>query len=317
MDNSTARQPLATPAMVAPATATPASITPAPITPAKVTPAQAIPTSNVEQLHAQIEVLKRELRDAQQMTALGELMSTTTHEFNNVLTTILNYAKLGLRHPDEPTRTKALTKILGAGQRAERITNSVLGLARNRSNDPEPTNLANMVEESLVLLERELTKYRVAIEKQYETDKPAQVIGNQIQQVLLNLLTNARQAMPKGGLVMIRVAEDTEAGTIDLTIRDTGTGIPAEKLPKIFDRGYSTKQGPDETGKGGAGVGLSACRDIIQQHGGKIRVESAPGKGTAFILKLPKSNIAQTAPASSKPIVSLGIPTANKPAASA
>lgn len=275
------------------------------------------PSPSVEQLQAQIESLKQELRDAQQMTALGELMSTTTHEFNNVLMTILNYAKLGLRHPDEPTRTKALNKILGAGQRAERITNSVLGLARNRSNEPEPTNLVDMVEESLVLLERELTKYRVAVEKQYETEKPAQVIGNQIQQVLLNLVTNARQAMPKGGLVMIRIAEDPAAKTIDLTIRDTGTGIPAEKLPKIFDRGYSTKQGPDETGKGGAGVGLSACRDIIQQHGGKIRVESAPGKGTAFILKLPMSNTAQTAPASSKPIVSLGIPTENKSAASA
>ncbi len=274
-------------------------------------------TPSVEELRAQIEILKRELRDAQQMTALGELMSTTTHEFNNVLTTILNYAKLGLRHPDEPTRTKALNKILGAGQRAERITNSVLGLARNRSNEPEPTNLGNMVEESLVLLERELTKYRVAVEKQYETDKPAQVIGNQIQQVLLNLLTNARQAMPKGGLVMIRVAEDAAAGTIDLIVRDTGTGIPADKLSKIFDLGFSTKQGPDETGKGGAGVGLSACRDIIQQHGGKIRVESTPGKGTAFILKLPMSNAAQTAPASSKPIVSLGIPSANKSAASA
>ncbi len=272
---------------------------------------------STEQLRQEIALLKQQLREAQQMTALGELMSTTTHEFNNVLMTILNYAKLGLRHTDEATRTKALNKILGAGQRAERITNSVLGLARNRSTEPEPTNLAEMVEESLVLLERELTKYRVAVDKQFTTDKPAQVIGNQIQQVLLNLLTNARQAMPNGGMVLIRVAEDSGAGTIDLTVRDTGTGIPAEELTKIFDRFYSTKQGPDASGKGGTGVGLSACRDIVHEHGGKIKVESEVGKGTAFTLKLPACTKEQLAPASAKPIVSLGIPTSSPNAASA
>ena len=111
--------------------------------------------------------------------------------------------------------------------------------------------------------------------------------GNQIQQVLLNLLTNARQAMPNGGRVMIRVAPDAAAGTVDLSIRDTGTGIPTEQLPHIFDRYFTTKHGPDESGKGGTGVGLSMCREIIEQHQGRIRVESTVGVGTAFTLKLP------------------------------
>ncbi len=90
------------------------------------------------------------------MAALGDLVSTTTHEFNNVLTTIINYAKLGLRNKDEASRDKALTKILAAAGRAEKITNGVLGLARNRGHDRVPTDLAKLIEGSLVLLEREI-----------------------------------------------------------------------------------------------------------------------------------------------------------------
>ncbi|MGL4512870.1 MAG: sensor histidine kinase, partial [Lacipirellulaceae bacterium] len=246
---------------------------------------RAAPT--VASLRQRVSELERDLLAAQQTTALGELVSTTTHEFNNVLTTILNYAKMGIRHTDEPTRTKALEKILAAGQRAERITNAVLGLARNRATEKSPTDLAALCDESLVLLERELQKYRVAIETRYETRRPALVVGNQVQQVLLNLLTNARQAMPQGGQVLVRVAEDPAAGTIDLTVRDTGSGIPASELPKIFDRYYTTKSGPDSTGKGGTGLGLSACKEIVEHHGGRVRVESTVGKGTAFTLKFP------------------------------
>ena len=148
-------------------------------------------------------------------------------------------------------------------------------------------DLAQLVDQSLVLLERELQKYRVLVERQIEPSPPALVCGNEIQQVLLNLLTNARQAMPRGGRVMIRVAPDAVAGTVDVTIRDTGSGIPPETLPRIFDRYFSTKQGPDASGKGGTGVGLSMCREIIEAHQGKIRVESTVGLGTAFTLKLP------------------------------
>ncbi len=182
-------------------------------------------------LEQQIQQLEEALRRSQRFAALGELASTTTHEFNNVLTTIINYAKLGLRHKDEATRDKALTKILDASLRAEKITNSVLGMARNRGSDRAPTDLAKLVEESLVLLEREMRKYRVQVEVSIEPAPPAMVCGNQIQQVLLNLLTNARQAMPEGGRVILRIAPDAAAGTVDLSIRDTGSGIPADKLP--------------------------------------------------------------------------------------
>jgi len=254
-----------------------------------------------------IELLEEELRHARRMAALGELVSTTTHEFNNVLTTIINYAKLGLRHKDEPSRDKALTKILAAAGRAEKITNSVLGFARNRGHDRIPTDLAALVEQSLVLLEREMHKYRVQVEFHAEPAPPALVCGNEIQQVLLNLLTNSRQAMPRGGRVFIRVAPDSGNGTVDLTVRDSGAGIPAEVLPRIFDRYFTTKNGPDSSGKGGTGVGLAACREIIEAHQGKIRVESTVGVGTAFTLKLPVAKTSGPA-ATASPVQALGLP---------
>lgn len=258
-------------------------------------------------LERKLQLVEEELRHARRMAALGELASTTTHEFNNVLTTILNYAKLGLRHKDDASREKAFTKILAAAVRAEKIANGVLGLARGRGHERAPTDLAKLIESSLVLLEREMQKYRIQIEVQLEPAPPALVCANEIQQVLLNLLTNARQAMPRGGRIVIRIAPDAAAGTVDLTIRDTGGGIPAEVLPRIFDRYFSTKSGPDASGKGGTGVGLASCREIIESHQGKIRVESTVGVGTAFTLKLPAAR-PEPAAASPVPVAKLGIP---------
>jgi signal transduction histidine kinase len=261
-------------------------------------------------LERKLELLEEELRHARKMAALGELAGTTAHEFNNVLTTILNYAKLGLRHKDEASRDKALTKIFAAAQRAEKITNSVLGLARSRGHDLAPTDLAQLVDQSLVLLERELQKYRVQVELHVEPAPLAMVCANEIQQVLLNLLTNARQAMPRGGRVIIRIAPDPAAGTVDLSVRDTGSGIPADVLPRIFDRYFTTKQGPDASGKGGTGVGLAMCREIIETHQGRIRVESTVGVGTSFTLKLPEAK-PDAILSPSMPLPKLGIPTSD------
>jgi two-component system, NtrC family, sensor kinase len=243
-------------------------------------------------LQERIAALEQQLLQTQKMAALGELVSTTTHEFNNVLMTILNYARHGQRHKDEPTRDKALDKIYTAAQRAAKITSTILAVARNRSGNFEATSLKRIVEDSLVLLERELSKYRIAVELLLPEVPDVLAQGNQIQQVLLNLLINARQAMPSGGRVLIRLEHDTANHAVDLIIRDTGCGIPPEKLPRIFDAYFTTKTGPDETGKGGTGLGLSSCRQIIEAHHGRVRVESTVGKGTQFTIKLPVAKVA-------------------------
>ncbi len=246
-------------------------------------------------LEQQIALLREQLAQTQKMAALGELVSTTTHEFNNVLMTVINYARMGLRHKDDATREKALQKILAAGERASRITSSILGMARNRSEHFEPTDLGKLLEDTLLLLERELSKYRIRVTRQLAPAPPAYANGNQIQQVLLNLIVNARQAMPQGGELLIALSYNEAEGMVELLIRDHGEGIPEDKLRRIFDPFFTTKRGPDESGKGGTGLGLSTARDIIEGHRGRIRVESTVGVGTAFTIKLPVARAAAPA----------------------
>jgi signal transduction histidine kinase len=104
---------------------------------------------------------------------------------------------------------------------------------------------------------------------------------------MLNLIVNARQAMPNGGHLRLQVRENQRDGLAEIVVADTGTGIPADQLPHIFDPFFTTKDGPDDTGKGGTGIGLAVCREIIEAHGGRIRVESLVGRGTTFTVKLP------------------------------
>jgi signal transduction histidine kinase len=236
---------------------------------------------------AEVAELRRQVLEARKLASLGELLGTTTHEFNNALTTILNYAKMGLRHRDQPTRDKALERILSAGTRAAKITASVLGMSRSGSARFEPVNLHLLIEDVLVLLERELMKYRVPVEREYAPVPKVSGIPGQLQQVLLNLLVNARQAMAGGGRLILRLSCDEASGLVDLMVRDTGCGMTPEVMRRIFEPRFSTKSGPDETGKGGTGLGLSACKEIVDAHRGRIRVESAPGKGTAITIRLP------------------------------
>ncbi|MDA8744943.1 ATP-binding protein [Rubripirellula amarantea] len=258
---------------------------------------QSKPQPEITDLVAQNQYLKNEMKKMQSMAALGELTGTATHEFNNMLMTVINYAKLGLRNRDDASRDKALTKILEASERAAQITNTILAQAKNRSESFEPTQLNEIISSSLVLLEREMRKYRISIETQIdETTPKVHASGNQIGRVLLNLLINARQAMPHGGTILIRLcACRDDDNMVELTVRDSGSGIERESLPKIFDPYFSTKDGPDESGKGGTGLGLAACKEVIDSHRGRIRVESTVGVGTAFIIRLPIAGSAQAA----------------------
>ena len=253
-----------------------------------MTQPQDIQEIHMQELQKRIEVLEEQLMQTQRLTVLGELTSTATHEFNNILMTIINYAKLGLRNKNEESRTKALDKILTTANTASKITNTVLAGVKNRKKGFEPTNFAALVQDSLLLLEKEMNKYRITVEK-FLPDQLPEIMadGNQILQVILNLLINARQAMPSGGRLVLKMSYDEENEMIDFIVRDFGYGIPQDKLPRIFEPFYSTKSGPDESGKGGTGLGLASCKTIIEQHQGLIRVESTEGKGTAFTVKLP------------------------------
>ena len=229
--------------------------------------------------------LERRLIQLERLAAVGELSSTTTHEFNNLLMTIINYAKLGLRHKDEASRDKAFTRILDAANRGAKITSTVLGLSRSGSGPMEPLDLVALVEETLVLLERDLSKYRIDVERDFHPSPKILGAAGPLQRLLLNLITNARQAIGERGTILIRVVP--EKSHVVLTIRDNGCGIPQENLSKLFQPFFTTKSGPDASGKGGTGLGLSVCKEIVDEHRGRIRVESTIGKGTAFTIRFP------------------------------
>src|SRR5262245_27053791 len=225
-------------------------------------------------LTSEADQLRQQLLQAQRLSSVGALASSVAHEFNIILTTILNYAKMALRpNADEASRTQALERIVKGSQRAATVISSMLGFARNSSTQRQDTDLAALVEEVLVLTEKDLSKHRIHVEKRYQGRPRASVVPAQIEQVLLNLIINARQAMPRGGHLRLEVRESSEPGMAELRVGDTGQGIPADRLRLIFEPFFTTKE-PDEAGHGGTGLGLSVCRQIIEAHNGRIRVES-------------------------------------------
>ncbi|MFL5340081.1 MAG: sensor histidine kinase [Gemmataceae bacterium] len=231
--------------------------------------------------------LRQQLLQAQRLSSVGALASSVAHEFNNILTTIINYARLGLRaENDLAARTQAFEKILKGGNRAATIVNSMLGFARNHSTQKQPTDLARLVEEVLLLTEKDLSKHRIQVETKFHDRPTAVVVPGQIEQILLNLVINARQAMPSGGRLRIDARSNLRSRMAEIRIADSGVGIAPDQLRLIFEPFYTTKA-PDEHGHGGTGLGLSVCRQIIEQHNGRIRVESLVGKGSTFTIKLP------------------------------
>jgi signal transduction histidine kinase len=231
--------------------------------------------------------LRLQLLQAQRLSSVGALASSVAHEFNNILTTIINYARLGLRpNSTDAARVEALEKILKGSQRAATIVNSMLGFARNSATHRQPTDLAGLVEEVLILADKDLRLHQVRIETRFHTRPKVPVVAGQIEQILLNLVINARQAMPRGGRLRVEVREHARSGMAEIRVSDTGVGIPPDRLRMIFEPFYTTKE-PDENGHGGTGLGLSVCRQIIEQHNGRMRVESVVGRGSTFTVKLP------------------------------
>ena len=234
----------------------------------------------------EVDSLRQQLLQAQRLSSVGELASSVAPEFNNVIATVINFAKIGLRGQTPAAQAQAFEKILRGGQRAAAVVNSMLGFARNNAAGREHTDVVRLVEEVLLLTDKDLGKNRVQVDKKWHGRPWAVLVPGQIEQILVNLVINARQAMPNGGRLRVEVGENAAGDTVEIMVADTGGGIPAENLRQIFEPFFTTKT-PDEHGRGGSGLGLSVCRQIIEQHHGRIRVESRVGKGSTFTVKLP------------------------------
>src|SRR3954464_3436749 len=231
----------------------------------------------------------QQLLQAEKMAALGQTVSGVAHELNNPLATILSGAeRLSQRTTlDEPVR-RGLETILSESERAARIVRTLLTFARKRQTTRAMVDVNQVARETLALRAYEQRVTNVTVLDALAAGLP-QVFadGHQIQQVLLNLVINAEQAMLTAhgrGTLVVRTWHDANQESVILEINDDGPGIPDEVQPKIFDPFFTTK----EVGKG-TGLGLTVAYAIVQEHGGRIRLESHPDAGASFYVELPVS----------------------------
>ncbi len=247
--------------------------------------------------------LEEQLRQAQKMEAVGKLAGGVAHDFNNLLTAILGFATLAEEDvPADSTVRDALWQIRRSAEQAAILTRQLLAFGRRQILQPEVLDL-NRVVSTVEPMLRRLIGEDITIVTELAADLPSlRADRSQLEQVLLNLAVNARDAMPTGGVLTIRTFTATEVGPradgdalpdgtyVALEISDTGEGIEAQVLERIFEPFFTTK----EFGRG-TGLGLSMVYGIVKQSGGDVRVRTTPARGTTFTVLLPAAGAPQTA----------------------
>ncbi len=231
----------------------------------------------------------QQILQAEKMAALGQTISGVAHELNNPLATILNWAeRLSQKTALESSARRGLEIILSESERAARIVRNLLTFARKRQSTRALVDINQVVRETLALRSYEQHVSNITVIDALSAGLPPVFAdGHQIQQVLLNLIINAEQAMLSAngrGVVVVRTWHNADQESVVLEINDDGPGVPDELQPKIFDPFFTTK----EVGKG-TGLGLTVAYAIVQEHGGRIRVESGRPGGTSFFVELPVS----------------------------
>jgi two-component system NtrC family sensor kinase len=234
---------------------------------------------------------QRQVYQSQKLAAVGQLAAGVAHEINNPLTGVLSYSSFLLkRAADTPEFKEDLEVIVRETQRCRGIVKGLLDFARQSPPEKRPSDVNEIVERAIRIVQTQLDAHRVELRKDLGVGLPLiHADANQIQQVVVNLLLNANDAIGEGGgAIALATALKTHEGpagpptpAVEIVVGDTGCGIPAANLPRIFDPFFSTK------GPKGTGLGLAVAWGIIEKHNGRIEVESAPGQGTTFRIVLP------------------------------
>lgn len=229
---------------------------------------------------------ERQTRHVEKLVALGSLAAGIAHELNNPIGIILSRIEVMLMEGEEqphPAEVVTDLQVLHRhAQRLSRIAQGLLSFGRQRQRDRQPLDLSEVVEDTLLLAGKQLSREGIHVLTRLDTGLP-RILGDPtaLEQVLLNLLFNARDAMSSGGTVEIETSTDpAQPGTIRLVVSDTGQGMSPEILAKLSEPFFTTKPS-------GSGLGLSVSYTIIREHGGTVHVRSEPGRGTTFTLRFP------------------------------
>jgi two-component system sensor histidine kinase HydH len=230
----------------------------------------------------EIRHLQAEIRRTEKLAALGGLAAGVAHEIRNPLSSIKGMASyLGSKFSEDSGDREAAQVMIGEVDRLNRVISELLDFARPSELNRQPTDMTALLARTIKLIAPDAAAQNVTVDQQSTLaadDRPV-LDGDRMAQCLLNLYLNAIQAMPDGGKLTVRVDNGTDGG-LAIEIGDTGTGIPEESLPRIFDPYFTTKTS-------GTGLGLAIVHKIIEAHGGRVRVFSASGRGTRFRLEMP------------------------------
>jgi PAS domain S-box-containing protein len=230
--------------------------------------------------------LESQLSQADKLSSIGLLAAGVAHEVNTPLAVISSYAQmLSKQLQQDPQKGGLLEKITRQTFRASEIVNNLLNFSRTSGTEFTDVNVNKIIADTLALLEHQFKTTKIRVEDELADHLPL-ISGNagRLQQVFLNLFLNARDAMPNGGT--LRITTSNGEG-VSVVVSDTGSGIAQEHIHRIYDPFFTTKMAPREGQGKGTGLGLSVTYGIIQEHAGKIRVESNPGQGTTFYLDFP------------------------------
>jgi len=239
------------------------------------------------------EFARRKIMESERLAVVGQLAAGVAHELNNPLQGIVTYAHLLLeRTPTEDPSREGLQKIVTQADRCREIIRSLLDFSRPRKPQMRPTDLNAILRECLALVERQALFHNIEIATEFSPDLPtATVDPAQMQQVFMNLIINAAEAVEGAGRLTLTTHGDRAAGLVEARVTDTGHGIRPEDLERIFDPFFTTK------GIGhGTGLGLSISYGIVKEHRGTITVDSEVGRGSTFTIRLPASGGAAQAP---------------------
>jgi two-component system, NtrC family, sensor kinase len=242
--------------------------------------------TELERLGDRFELLHAQLRQSQKLASLGATAATIAHEFNNLFTPIVAYARQALDTGDVPLMRKALEKTLAQVDVMRNMCDRVVGLARQSDGGVKPVNVAKVATEAIECLCRDPAKDNITVQVQIDPNLTARTNEGALLQVLFNMVINARQAMlgRRGRLTIDAAAAD---GRVAINVRDSGSGIAPENLDRVFEPFFTTKSSADRPDRRGLGLGLSICREMIEDLGGTIRVASQVNVGTTFTIDLP------------------------------
>jgi PAS domain S-box-containing protein len=237
-------------------------------------------------IERELQKMREALLQSEKLAAMGRLTSQIAHELNNPIYGIMNTLELlKTEIPPESKRRRILELSLSEIQRLAEMLRNMLSFSKPEEEKRRPLKIDELIEGILLVMEKQMKESNIQVQVSFDPDTPEIMAStNQMRQVMLNILKNAKEAMPKGGTLFVRTSKKNHRVLIH--IQDTGIGIPEEIKDKIFDAFFTTKQKVK-----GVGLGLSVCYGIIKDHGGEIKVESESAKGTTFTISLPVGSL--------------------------